>query len=196
MWRLDVVGDLEDLGKALLLDGAVVALDWLAGDQLFPVAEPAVRRARRDDIQEAHLVLVYEAFDGAVVHLVAGVLSTIQVEGLIGRCLDELLELRAVLGHLEKVAGDLHRHPRLDVPLGTPDLEQLLDFGGAVESQHVVGGSAVDKGIKAIEDLAVIPGIFDRVEDQPLPFRRLVFCSCHGRFRPPLASVSWGTAYQ
>ena len=194
--RADVVGDLEDLGKALLLDGAVAALDRFAGDQLLPVAEPAVRRAGRDHIEEAHLVFVEQAFDGAVVHLVAGVLGTLEVESLVGGCFDELLQGGAVLGYLEVVAGYLHRHAGFDVALCSSDPDKLIEFGGGVESDHVLGGGAVDEGVEAVEDLPVVSGVLYGVEDEPLPIGRFVFCLAHGWFLPPLAPLCSSTVHQ
>ena len=192
----DVAGDLEDLGKALLLDGAVAALDRFAGDQLLPVAEPAVGRAGRDHIEEAHLVFVEEAFDGAVVHLLAGVLDTVEVEGLVGGCFDELLQGGAVLGYLEVVTGYLHRHAGFDVALCSSDLDKLIEFGRGVESDHVLGGGAVEEGAEAVEDLPVVFGVLNGVEHEPLPISRFVFCLAHGWFLPPIAPLCSSTIHQ
>ena len=79
----DVVGHLLELREALLLDAAVGPLDVLAGDQLLPVAEPAVGRACGDDVQQGHLVLVEQPFDRAVVELARRVLLALEVGGLV-----------------------------------------------------------------------------------------------------------------
>ena len=175
----DVVGDLFDLGQTLLLDRAVGPLDVLAGDQLLPVAEPAVGRAGRDDVEQGHLVLVENALDGAVVELAGRVLLAVEVQGLVGGGLDERLEGRAAAGHLEVVAGDLDRHAVLDVPVGVLELLQVGQLDGCVEAAHVLGRALLDEGIQSVHDLPVVAGVLDAIEDASLSICWYVLRPCH-----------------
>jgi hypothetical protein len=67
-------------------------------------------RAGRDDIHESHLVLVQQALDGAVVHLVAGILRARKIHRLGGVGLDDALNRGAGPGQLVVMARDLHGH--------------------------------------------------------------------------------------
>ena len=171
----DVIGHLAGLRQTLLLDGAVGVGDLFAGDQLFAVAEPAMRRAGGDHIQQRHLVFVEQPLHRAVVELPGGVLVAFEVGGLVGGGLDQALQGAAVAGHLEVVAGDLHRHPRLDVACAAGEGLQLCQLVGRVEASHLLGSGPADERVQAVDDLAVIARVLDVIEHSPLGFGGLIF---------------------
>ena len=175
----DVVDHLADLRQALLGDRAVVASDFLARDQFLAVAEAAVGGAGRGDVGEADLVLVQQALDRAVVHLVARVLGAGEVGGLARVGLDQHLQRQAVLRQFEVVAGHLDRHALLDVARRAGQRRQRLQFVVAVEALHLVRHGAVDELADAGDDLAVVLGVLHRFKEGQFFCARLVL----GRFQ-------------
>ena len=176
--------------RPLLGDRAVLTLDVLPGDQLLAVAEAAVCRAGRDDVHQAHLVFVEQPFDRREVHLVARVFRPGEVEGLVGARLDQLLDGLAVLGQVEVVAGDLHRHAVFDVPVRAPKAHQLGDLVGGVEGLHILRCPIFEERIQAVDDLSVVPGVLDGIEEGLLPLCRNVL-SYFRHFPPRFGSRLW-----
>ncbi len=186
-----VVGDGFDLRQPLLGNGAVLALDLLLADQFLAIAEAAVGRAGGDDVEQAHLVLVQHSLDRSEVHLVAGVFGAGQVERLVRTGLDDPLYRLAVLGHLEVVPGHLHRHALLDVPFRSVDARQGGDLLRRVEALHVLRRLVLVEGLQADDDLTVVLGVLDRVQERLFALGRNVFVfGCH--FTPRFFTVAIG----
>lgn len=160
----DVAGDFWDLREPLLGNGAVGAFDFLARDEFFAVAESAVRRAGRDDIHQAHLVLVQETFDRCVVHLIAGVFGTREVQGLVWTRFDEPLDGLALHREFSEVACDLDGHAFFNIPIAAFESAELDEFFGAVEAIEVVRSAAVEEGLEPVQDLTLVLHILDGLE--------------------------------
>ena len=175
--RLDVVGNFRNLGQPFLGDRAVLALDFLLADQFFAVAEAAVRRAGRHRIQQAHFVLVQQAFDRREIHLVTRVFRAGEVQRLVRVGFDERLQRNAVLRHLVEVTRHLHRHAIFYVALRSLQRQQCRQFVFRVEALDVVRRLVVEEGLQAVDDLAIVLGILDRIPERLLSFCRDVFAS-------------------
>ena len=161
---LDVGDDLGDHRETFLCDGAVLSLDLLTGDQFFAVTEAAMGRAGRNDVHESHLVLVQQALDGAVVHLVAGILRARKIHRLGGVGLDDALNRGAGPGQLVVMARDLHGHPGFNVTIGALERLQACHLILGVEVEHVFRRLLVEEGGKATDDFPLIAAFFDALE--------------------------------
>src|SRR6185436_3923842 len=103
--------------------------------QFFEIAETAMGRAGRHDIHESHLVLVQQALDGAVVHLVSGILRARKIHRLAGVGLDDALNRGAGPGQVVVMARDLHGHPGFNVPIGALERFQPSHLVRGVEAE-------------------------------------------------------------
>ena len=158
----DVGGDFGNGGEALLGNGAVLTRDLLARDQLLAVAEAAVRRTGRHNIEQPHFVLVEHALDGAVVHLKARVFGAREILGLFRIGLHNATDGRARLRQLKVVARDLDGHALLDIALGALEDAQLNQFVRGVKAAHVLRRPLIEKRRKAVDDVALVAGVLDR----------------------------------
>jgi hypothetical protein len=155
--------DLGDHRETFLRDGAVLSLDLLAGDQFFAIAEAAMCRAGRNDIHESHLV-VQQALDGAVVHLVAGILRARKIHRLVGVGLNDALNRGAGPGKVVVMARDLHGHPGFNVTIGALEHFQACHLVPGVEAEHVLRRLLVEEGAEPTDDFPLIAAFFDALE--------------------------------
>src|SRR3954471_8972204 len=161
---LDVRDDLRDRRETLLRDGAVLSPDLLAGDQFFAIAETAMGRAGRHDVHESHLVLVQQALDGAVVHLVAGILRARKIQCLGGVGLGDALNRGAGPGQVVVMARDLHGHPGFNVTFGALEHFQVCHLVLGVEAEYVLRRLLVEEGAEATDNFPLIAAFFDALE--------------------------------
>ncbi len=150
--------------ETLLRDGAILSFDLLAGDQFFAIAEAAMCRAGRHDIHESHFVLVQQALDGAVVHLVARVLRARQIQCLGGVGLDDALNRGAGSGQVVVMARDLHGHPAFNVTLGALECLQTCHLVLGIEVEHILRRLLVEEGAEPTDNFPLIAAFFDALE--------------------------------
>ena len=171
----DVCRDLGDLGHSLLRHRAVMTFHFLAADELLAIAESAVRRTGRDHVHQAHLVLVKQAFDGAVIHLMTGIFRTCEVGGFGRTRLHDPLDRFTVACQFEVMPCDLHRHSLLDIPIGALEHFQAQHFIIGIKGHHVLRSLFLEEGGEAVDDFAFMAGFFNGFKERTFPISLGVF---------------------
>ena len=87
-----------------------------------------MRGASGHNIEKTHFVFVKHAFNGAVVHLKAGILGARKVHGFCGIRLHNAADGRAGLGKFKVVARHLHWHALFKIAIGALEHAQLHKF--------------------------------------------------------------------
>ena len=115
------------------------------------------------------------AFDRREVHLVARVFGAGEIQRLVRVGFDESLQRYAVLSHLEEVTRHLHRHACFHVALRVLQRQQRRQLVFRVEALDVVRRLVVEERLQAVDDLAVVFRVLDRIPERLLSFCRNVF---------------------
>jgi hypothetical protein len=168
---MNIRDDLGNLRQSLLGHGSILALDLFAGDEFFAVAETAMGRARRDDVHQPHLVLVEQPFDRSIVHLEPGIFGALEVVGFVRARFNDAGHRFGFLGHFVIVPRHLHRHALLDIALGPMEDPQRTHLVFGVEVQHVFRGPLIEERREPIDDLALVLGVLNSVEERLLAGR-------------------------
>ena len=105
-----------------------------------------------------------KTLDWRVVHLIAWILRSSHVVGLVRTGLDDPLDGLAFLCQLEVVPSDLDGHSALDVTLGALEHLKLDDLVLGVKGHHVLRRLLVEEGRQTIDDFALMTRVLDRVE--------------------------------
>ena len=116
------------------------------------------------------------ALNRGEVHLVTGVFRAGKIQRLIRVRFDEVLQRDTLLGHVEEVTRHLDRHAAFDIALGPLDCQESRQFVLRVEALDVVRRLVGEERLKAVDDLALVLGILDRIPERLLSVCRNVCC--------------------